>query len=111
MRTFIVLSAAFLFGGVFAAQSRDQPAPVSMAQCRSDCQTLSGSVERALAALDEADRSEDPAKVKAALKSARESLMAVKEHMSTCATISGMGMPHMMHPEEKSPEPAPVPDR
>jgi predicted RNase H-like nuclease (RuvC/YqgF family) len=66
-----------------------------MAACREHCQATSNSIDQLNKTIDEAKRSNDPAKMRAALESVQKPLTDMKNHMSMC--MSMMNMMQNMH--------------
>jgi hypothetical protein len=61
-----------------------------MEQCRQHCQATSNTIDQLNKIVDEAKRSNDPAKMRAALESVQKPLADMKNHMSMC--MSNMNM-------------------
>ena len=66
-----------------------------MAMCREHCQATSNSIDQLNKTIDKAKRSNDPAKMRAALDSVQKPLADMKNHMSMC--MSMMEMMQKMH--------------
>jgi hypothetical protein len=78
-----------------------------MTACREHCQSTSNSIDQLSRTIDEAKKSNDPAKMRAALESVQKPLADMKNHMSMC--MSMMDMMKNMHggtgePTNKAPE-------
>lgn len=58
-----------------------------MEQCREHCQAASTSMDELTQALEEAEQSNDPARMRAALGQARQKVTAMKQHMSACMSM------------------------
>lgn len=61
------------------------------------CKLASATVDKAIALIDQAAKTSDPAQKDKALGQARQQLMEVKEHMSHCTMMGDMDMKGMDH--------------
>ena len=79
-----------------------------MEECQKHCLATSNSIDRLNKMMEDARRSNDPAKMRLALENAQKPLTEMKNHMSSCMSMMKMmggmqgGAPNN---QQKSPEP------
>ena len=61
-----------------------------MTACREHCQSTNNSIDQLNRTTDEAKKSNDPAKMRAALESAQKPLADMKDHISMCMSMMDM---------------------
>lgn len=104
---YLAIAAALLLGGSALAQQDPQQKPSTtqekpqmsmdnmMKGCREHCQQTTASIDRLMQTMEEAEQSNDLAKMRAALDEAQKPLTEMKEHMSMCMNM--MDMMQKMH--------------
>ena len=98
---YLAIAAALLLGGSALAQQDPQQKPSQMSMdnmmkgCREHCQQTTASIDRLMQTMEEAEQSNDLAKMRAALDEAQKPLTEMKEHMSMCMNM--MDMMQKMH--------------
>jgi hypothetical protein len=75
-----------------------------MKSCQEHCRMTSASIDNMNKTIDEAKRSNDPAKMRQALDEVQKPLASMKEHMNMCMNM--MGMMQKMHGGEPDKQPA-----
>jgi hypothetical protein len=105
--TFLAIGAALLLSGSALAQQDPQQKPSAtqekpqmsmenmMKGCQEHCQQTTASIDRLMQTMKEAEQSNDPAKMRAALDQAQKPLAEMKQHMNMCTNM--MGMMQKMH--------------
>ena len=111
MKTRMQILAAFiglLFGASFAARATQQSANSNsqshgqmsgnhskmMKSCQDNMQSMMQSNDKVKATIEDAKKSNDPAKMRAALDDAEKSIDRMNQHMNSCMTMMNM-MPGM----------------
>jgi plastocyanin domain-containing protein len=70
-----------------------------MANCREHCQKTSASIDQLLGRIDEAKKSNDPARLRSALDEVQKPLTEMKNHMNMCMSMMSMMGNTMGSPE------------
>jgi predicted lipoprotein len=105
MMTVMSLALAFALTALVAAQQGAKPGQQKpggqmtmdemMKECRKHCQETAKSIDQTTKALEEANQSNDPARMRAANDQAMKALAEMKNHMSMCMNM--MDMMEKMH--------------
>ena len=61
-----------------------------MQECRSHCQETTASIDQMMTTISQAQQSNDPAQMRAALEQAQKPLAAMKDHMAQCMNMMSM---------------------
>lgn len=104
--TIMSLALAFALATLVAAQQGAKPSQQKpggqmmtmdemMKECRKHCQETARSIDQTTKTLEEANQSNDPARMRAANDQARKALAEMKNHMSMCMNM--MDMMEKMH--------------
>lgn len=61
-----------------------------MQECRTHCQETTASIDQMMTTMHQAQQSNDPAQMRAALEQAQKPLAAMKDHMAQCMNMMSM---------------------
>jgi len=107
MAAVMIFALAFALAAFVAAQQPTEPGQQKqpgkqmmtmdemMKECRKHCRETAESVDQTAKTLEDAEQSNDSARIRAALGQARKSLADMKNHMSMCMNM--MDMMEKMH--------------
>lgn len=92
--TLLSLVGTLMVTSLVAAQQRGMSGHMSMGnmmqECRSHCQETTTSIDQMMTTMSQAQQSNDPAQMRAALEQAQKPLATMKDHMAQCMNMMSM---------------------